>query len=316
MEQQPGQPGPFHLGERVVQFRAGVADQVGEMGRKMLRDHLIQQHIDFYPLLPLIFVGAADPEGSVWASVICGAPGFVHALDSKRLEIGALPALEDPIARGIVPGARVGVVGLQFHSRRRNRLNGPIVSRTEQGFVVAVDQSFGNCPRYIQTRSLQPRAWENPPAAAVVGSALDREALSVVERADTLFIASVFGGDPDDSRLGADVNHRGGRPGFVRAEGPSALVFPDYVGNNAFQTLGNITVDGRVGLLFLDFEAGDIVQVSGAAEIVWDAAAVAAVPGAQRLVRVHIQRMVRRPAALDLVGTFLEWSPLLPEPPA
>jgi predicted pyridoxine 5'-phosphate oxidase superfamily flavin-nucleotide-binding protein len=308
---------PFHIGERAVQSRAGVAEKVVEMGRIMLRDHLIQQHVDFYPLLHLIFVGAVDPQGAVWASVLTGAPGFVHAVDSRNLEIGALPAGDDPLSGAIAAGARIGVVGLQFHTRRRNRLNGRIVSRDGGGFVVGVDQSFGNCPKYIQTRWIEPRSRAEAAAPAVIGAALDRQAADLVGRTDTLFIASVFGDDPHDCRLGADVNHRGGRPGFVRVESPRCLTFPDFVGNNAFQTLGNITVDPRVGLLFLDFVSGDLVQLTGTAEIVWDpAAAGAAVPPAQRQVRVQIERVVRRPAALEVTGKFLEWSPQLPEPSA
>jgi predicted pyridoxine 5'-phosphate oxidase superfamily flavin-nucleotide-binding protein len=305
---------PFHEGERAVQARAGVADKVGEMGRRMLRDHLIQQHIDFYPLLPLIFLGLVDREGRPWASVLTGQPGFVRALDPTHLRIGALPAVDDPIGSALGIDAQLGVLGIELHTRRRNRLNGRVVDRDSEGFVVAVDQSFGNCPKYIQARALHPK--QHPVRPAVVSRVLDLAAAMLIRRADTLFIASAYQGNSTDRRLGSDVSHRGGRPGFVQVESESRLIFPDYVGNNAFQTLGNITMNPRVGLLFLDFDTGTILQLSGRAEIIWDRAAIGAVTGAERLVRATIEQIACRPGALPFKDTFLGWSPTLPEPGA
>jgi predicted pyridoxine 5'-phosphate oxidase superfamily flavin-nucleotide-binding protein len=302
---------PYHPGERLVHARVGLSEKVTEMGRKMLRDHLIQQHMDFFPLLPLILIGAPDSEGRPWASALFGQPGFVHALNPKRLRIDALPAPDDPIHAAITTGARLGILGIELHTRRRNRLNGRVLEVQADGLVVGVQQSYGNCPKYIQTRALRwrPVGERHPP---VVASTLDNAARQMISGADTFFIASVFGDDPTDRRLGADVSHRGGATGFVRFETENRFVFPDYVGNNAFQTLGNIAMDPRVGLLFLDFEAGMLLQVTGRAEIIWEGPAVQAVRGAQRLVAVTVEGMVRRPGALPLDATFLEWSPTLP----
>jgi predicted pyridoxine 5'-phosphate oxidase superfamily flavin-nucleotide-binding protein len=303
---------PFHEGERLVHRRVGVTDKVGEMGRKMLRDHLIQQHIDFYPLLPLILIGAPDPEGRPWASALFGEPGFVRALDPYRIRIAALPAPDDPIGAALTSSARLGMLGIELHTRRRNRLNGRVLEVQADGLIVGVQQSFGNCPKYIQTRELRRRPLSQHKPEVVVASGLDEVAKDIISRADTFFIASVFGDDPEDRRLGADVSHRGGATGFVRLEGANRLIFPDYIGNNAFQTLGNISMDPRVGLIFLDFEGGALLQVSGRAEIVWAGHAVEAVRGAQRLVSVTVEHMVRRPESLPLSATFLEWSPALP----
>jgi predicted pyridoxine 5'-phosphate oxidase superfamily flavin-nucleotide-binding protein len=68
----------------------------------------------------------------------------------------------------------------------------------------------------------------------------------------------------------ADASHRGGPPGFVEVAGDGArLRFPDFPGNRMFQTLGNLAVDPRVGLLFVDWDTGTALQVTGRAEIVW-----------------------------------------------
>ncbi len=50
-----------------------------------------------------------------------------------------------------------------------------------------------------------------------------------------------------------------------------------------FQTLGNLVVDPRAGLLFIDFEQGWTLQLTGKASIIWDEKIIASVAGAQRL---------------------------------
>src|SRR5205085_3368455 len=66
------------------------------------------------------------------------------------------------------------------------------------------------------------------------------------------------------SARGADVSHRGGEAGFVKA-GESEIVFPDYPGNNMFATLGNLLEDGRCALLFPAYGGGRSLQVAGRA---------------------------------------------------
>ena len=98
------------------------------------------------------------------------------------------------------------------------------------------------------------------PTAITVGQ---RE---LIESNDTFFIASAH------PERGADASHRGGQPGFVEIDSSGRRVrFPDYSGNNMFQTLGNLTVDSHAGLLFLDWDSGDAIRLSGRAEIVWSA---------------------------------------------
>ena len=60
---------------------------------------------------------------------------------------------------------------------------------------------------------------------------------------------------------------------------------PDYSGNRYFNTLGNLAVNPKAGLLFVDFANGDVLQITGRTEIVWDGVDVAALPGAERFWR-------------------------------
>lgn len=92
----------------------------------------------------------------------------------------------------------------------------------------------------------------------------------------------------DEGRL--DCNFRGGPPGFVRVIDNRTLVFPDYNGNGAFMSLGNLATNPRVGMLFIDFETQRRIRVNGTAEIIADPHTVSAFPGAERVIKVTIDQ--------------------------
>ena len=56
-------PSPFHRGEQEVQQQMGVRDQMERFGRRVIRDHMPDQHRQFYGQLPFIFVGHTDNNG-------------------------------------------------------------------------------------------------------------------------------------------------------------------------------------------------------------------------------------------------------------
>lgn len=304
-------PSPFHLGELQAQERAGVRAQMERVGNVVLRDYMPEQHRQFFPLLPTFFIGGSDAEGRLWASVLWGMPGFVQSPDPTTLRIDARLQENDPLAPVLRQGARIGGLGLQFETRRRNRANGVIADVDAQGFALDVLQSFGNCSKYIQTREQFSFAQRTSGAPAITGgSTLPDAARTLVCQADTFFIASAA----DAGRgvpHGADVSHRGGRPRFVGIDAQGAMVWPDFQGNNFFNTIGNLIADPRAGLLFIDFAHGDLLQLSGRAEVVWNGDEVARFPGAKRLLRFFPERHVFRLGAMPLRWTLNEESPHL-----
>ncbi|MBD2020206.1 pyridoxamine 5'-phosphate oxidase family protein, partial [Leptolyngbya sp. FACHB-36] len=122
---------------------------------------------------------------------------------------------------------------------------------------------------------------------------------------DTFFIASLH------PTHGADASHRGGYPGFVQVDS-ERLVFPDYSGNNMFNTLGNLQVNPSAGLLFIDFEQGHTLQLTGSATIVWEPERIATVAGAERLVEFQVQQVQQTSCASRLRWQFVEYSPANP----
>jgi predicted pyridoxine 5'-phosphate oxidase superfamily flavin-nucleotide-binding protein len=114
------------------------------------------------------------------------------------------------------------------------------------------------------------------------------------------------------AEAGLDCSHRGGNPGFVRATGPDTITFPDYAGNNMFQTLGNLELDSRAGLLFIDFETGSTLQLTGRATVHWDKERLTSWPGAQRVIEFQLERIQETAQALPLRWRLLDYSPFNP----
>lgn len=295
---------PWHAGERQMQAAVGVAERMAVVGPKVIRDHLPEQHRDFYPLLPYLMLGVVDEQGIPWATMVEGAPGFAHSPDPQTLQIDSLPSAGDPARKALLNGASVGVLGIDLNTRRRNRMNGRISRLDHEGFSVDVVHTFGNCPKYIQLRPVDSIA-RKPGTQVERFNDLDDAAHTMIRAADTFFVASYV--DVDGQRA-VDVSHRGGNTGFVRVEG-NVLTIPDFAGNLFFNTLGNLQVNPVAGLLFVDFASGDVLQVAGRTSLILDGPQVAVFEGAQRLWTVTVEHVVRRPAALALRWQFAEFSP-------
>src|SRR5512134_3252102 len=308
---------PYHEGEQALQRRVGWRERLAEVGAHVMRDRMPDQHRELFGKLPFVLVGGIDGTGQPHASLLAGAPGFMRTPDAQTLAIDALPDAADPLHGTLRVGASLGVLAIEPHTRRRNRLNGVVRALSAHGFELQVQQSFGNCPKYIQAR----RASWLDEAPAVGASTvrrmqrLDSAAAALVRDADTFFIASAV----PPARIGAsaahgvDVSHRGGKAGFVRVQrvadggdagdGVDLLTVPDFAGNNMFNTLGNLALHPRAGLLFIDFARGEQLHVAVDARVLWQGDDLAAFAGAQRLLQLRVREV------LHVVGTSrLEWS--------
>lgn len=289
----------FHEGELVVQERMGVAEEIGPWARQVVRPVLPEQHRLFYRDLPFVVAAARDSLARPWATILAAKPGFLFSPRPEHLEIGARPVGGDALESALIPGCDLGLLGIELATRRRNRVNGRLADGADS-LVLEVEQAFGNCPQYIRERAWEWVGASAKPSPVRKSSVLTASMRSRIERADTFFIATGHRGDGEAASFGMDASHRGGAPGFVRVEGERRLVFPDFAGNNHFNTIGNIVVDDRVGLLFVDFETGGMLQLTGRARIDWDSPAVADHPGARRLVLFDLEEAVELPGALPV----------------
>ena len=280
----------YHEGERLAQRRAGLRDQ-GESASRLVNAEIPEVAQEFLAQQRMVVIGAADADRRMWASLLTGAPAFLHADGATAVTVAARPTPGDPLRAPLCAPATVGMIAIEPASRRRMRMNGRSIP-TEHGIRVALDQVYANCPKYIQKRVAR---WEPTIAAApIVSSALSPHQSALIAAADTFFIATA------DRAGNADASHRGGNPGFVRVLSPHVLRWPDYVGNAMFNTLGNLEVNPAAGLLFPDWQTGTTVQLTGTARTDWASAEAASGPGARRVVEFTITKVVEIPNASPL----------------
>lgn len=288
----------YHEGERAVQRRAGLA--VDDSGSAGVGAVIPPVAAEFLGQQRMLVIGAATDAGTVWASVLTGPPGFITTADDRTVVAARLPGAGDPLAGLFDTERDVGLLAIEPATRRRMRVNGR-AHAIDRRLMVRTEQVYANCPKYIQTRT----PIEDTPAAA--GAARRTQELTTdqqrwIAAADTFFITTHAAG------LGVDTSHRGGNPGFVTVAGPRRLSWPDYTGNSMYMTLGNLELDPRCGLLFLDWEHGHTLQLAGRARTDWDPRRAADTPGAQRIVDFEVEQAVQIDAASLLRWSFGKYS--------
>jgi len=309
------QASPFHSGEHQLQEKFGVRKTMEQFGRRVIRDRLPEQHRDFYSQLPFLVLGFSDDEGWPWASIVAGEPGFIESPDDQTLQLSTELIPGDPLADHAQSGIPIGGLGIELHSRRRNRFSSTFIGEKEGHLQLEMKQTFGNCPQYIQAHQL---SYSSIPADEVGQQEnikeLNEADIELIENADMFFVASQTLGE-SGAAAGADVSHRGGRPGFVKVERvPSSrskrfkhaqwrLTVPDYPGNNHFNTLGNFLLNPRAGLVFWDLKSRNLLMLTGEVEIIEDHPDIEFFQGAVRFWTFTIDSGIRLIHRLPLMGS-------------
>jgi predicted pyridoxine 5'-phosphate oxidase superfamily flavin-nucleotide-binding protein len=254
----------FHEGELATQRRAGVEAQARRLETMLGRARFSAGTAQFLRSQRFVALTGRDDDAVLWVSPLVAPPGFLQG-DDDTLRISAVPREGDPLQR-MPLGQQVGLIAIDFATRRRLRINGSLVDRDGSSMTVHVDQAYGNCPKYIHRHDVG-----NAAAAATRAVSLTRAttltdaAQAMVTAADTFFLGTTH------PTRGSDASHRGGPAGFVRVDSPATLWWPDYPGNNMFNSFGNLAVDDEAALLFVDFQTGASLHVTGTARVRWTA---------------------------------------------
>ncbi|NUW34735.1 pyridoxamine 5'-phosphate oxidase family protein [Nonomuraea sp. SMC257] len=288
----------LHPGERSVQRRTGLtAEGLGSAG---VRATIPPVAAEFLRQQRLAVIAAADDTGAAWVSVLTGPPGFITAADDRTVIADRLPGAGDPLAGLFDAERQVGMLLIEPASRRRMRANGR-AHRDGSRLLIRTEQVYSNCPKYLQTRTYADDV-PSEGGTALVTAELTTDQQRWIGTADTFFVGTYAPG------LGADASHRGGNPGFVTVAGSRRLTWPDYAGNSMYMTLGNLELEPRCGLLFLDWEHGHALQLTGRARVDWDPERAAGVPGAQRLVDFDVERAVQIAGGIPQRWSFGKYS--------
>ncbi len=292
-----------HAGETAVQRRLGVP--LAQWGSARVGAEIPAVAVDFLAAQPMAVIGARDDGGSMWATLLTGAPGFLHVDGPSTIVSDSVPDGLNPLGAAFDGERAVGMLAIELASRRRMRVNGHAV-REGEALVIRPEQVYANCPKYIQTREPVGDASSPRHPRRATGAALTARQQAFISAADTFFIATQA--DP----MGADVSHRGGNPGFVTVTAPQALSWPEYAGNKMYMTLGNLELDSRAGLLFVDWATGAALHLTGRAVVDWSPERAAAQAGAQQTVDFTVEQVVEIEQASSLHWRFGDYSKFNP----
>lgn len=253
---------PFHRGEVEVQEMLGERSTAILNGR-LYEDSVIGPAHKFLSQLPFMVLSTDSAVGEVLISVAVGGAGFVSVTEdgkSMRLDLGRVAGIvTDPVLGPLKPGARLGGLAIDLATRRRLRINGKVREVTDANLLVDVTESYPNCPKYIQKRTVDSDAAAGSKEDRIhsEGTVLFPEQMDLITAADTFFVGS---SNPDGN---LDASHRGGNPGFVKLVGNHTLRIPDYAGNSLYNTFGNIHINKNSGLVFWDFVNGRFLHLAG-----------------------------------------------------
>ncbi|MDQ0113243.1 pyridoxamine 5'-phosphate oxidase family protein [Paenibacillus harenae] len=296
----------YHSGELSVQRLAG-AEIAAQQNSAIVRANIPKGAVAFLKNLSLMIVASVDGKGRVWSSFLTGEPGFIDVEDEVTITIHSDPVRNDPLYPNLISSPEIGLLAIDFSKRLRMRINGTGYFDADRRIVVKTEQVYGNCPKYIHKRNVSANGvFQRSQKSEQRGLYLNPEQQVWIRNSDTFFIGSISSGGK------ADVSHRGGPPGFIKVIDEKTLLFPDYYGNSMFNTLGNIYSNPRSGLLFIDFDSGHSLQLTGNSEIIWDENELTEFPAAERIVRFEINEVLFTENNTQLGWDFVEFSPSIP----
>ena len=307
---------PFHAGEQAVHDRLGIRERMVDVGQRVIRTAMPEQHQRFFEQLPFMLVGSVDAPAGPGRRCWWAGPASCRRRDAKRLDFRRAPDPRRPAGRGPGTGRPAGLP-------RHRAAHAPAQPRQRpcRGRRCGRASASRSISRWATARSTSRAASSHgcatpptcTPRATEALTSLDADARALIARSDTLFVATQAPAAADDPDVktgrGADVSHRGGRPGFVKIEDEHTFLVPDFTGNFFFMTLGNLQLNPRAGVLFIDFDTGDLLTLTGTAEVVWGGDELKAFDGAERAWRFRIESGWRLREALPLRWALSRLSP-------
>ncbi len=256
----------YHEGEQKVQEIIGEINVANANGR-VIAGKIIKGAFNFINAQQMVIVSSTGENDRVWASLLMGKSGFMTVVDEKNvlLDYSLLQSTKrDIFFRNINTHHKIGMLFIELLTRRRYRLNGK-VTVTGAGLNIEVIEAYPNCPKYIQRRKISFSKTDGMNEAQQhEGTILGHREKEFIKNADTLFVGS------SGISKNMDASHRGGAKGFVEILENGVLKIPDYQGNSMYNTLGNFVLNPHAGVLFIDFQQGTSLQLSGTASLLFD----------------------------------------------
>jgi len=299
---------PFHQGEIDTQERAGASEGLVDSAQHAITNYLPEIHQMFLSKLPMVFIGAEDKQKNVWSSVLLSDVQLIDINDENNFTINSSFIDIDPLAKQLEEDSEIGLLGIEFETRRRNRISAKINQISDSSIGLMVKQCYGNCPKYIQRREGKIKAIKSK-SESIRLVQFDDEISNFLLSVDSLFIASKHVDEKNDYNRGLDSSHRGGVAGFIQVPDEKTILIPDYIGNNFFNTIGNISQNPKVGLQFLDFENHHRLMLTGTAQVIWADDEELPFAGVDRMIRFTLNHGYHLKNSLPYTWEFKGYSP-------
>ena len=303
----------YHPGELAAQDKAGTKGAAAELAvGKRSALSFSSSHDAFLAAQSFAALASVDLRSrSVWVTPLFGKAGDLTAISEHEIAVSQSCIPNSETIEFIEPGTPLSLLGIDLNRRIRHRINGASMSslkRENHGLKLQVEEYSPNCPKYINRRQIIHASNKAPvlnkDAKAESRTQLTPDDQAFVRKMDTLWIGTYAPG------VGADCNHRGGQPGFIRVVSPSTIEWPEYRGNGMFFTSGNLESCNRAGVTLVDFESGSMIQMTGRASVDW--AHDGSYEGASRKIVFTITTLVRTDSVTNLRWQRLDYSPYNP----
>jgi predicted pyridoxine 5'-phosphate oxidase superfamily flavin-nucleotide-binding protein len=285
---------PFHSGELSVQSSLGVEDEAAQL-KGIITDRLPAIAIKFITSFEFLFIASVDGEGRAWTSILTGQKGFSVATSENIISIDS--RTDELVSSNLKQCKLVGLLYINFRSRARLRINGEALT-AHFPLRIKTEQVYFNCPKYIQARTFRSVETHETQAVIRFEKFNDRHE-ALIRSADTFFISSYV------REQGADCSHRGGQPGFLEVSDDKTITWIDYPGNNLFNTLGNLLINPKCGLLIINFESHSVLQMTGEASMILG-------HSKQMHIQFTLSQLNEIQGAIPFEWTFLQYSPYNP----
>ena len=249
----------YHNGEKAIQKLLGESEDAVRFGRG-IKPALTGKAMHFIQKQLIALVSTTDEKEQLWASILIGDLGFIKVPTAEKIVFNEKlirSTSTDIFYQNIERKPEIGTLFIELSTRRRYRANGK-VTRKNGKIELSIEQMYANCPKFIQTNNISlPKEKATLQAKITKGTTLEEGAKKWINQGNAFFIATKNTADQ------TDTSYRGGKDGFIEILPDGLLRIPDYPGNSHYSTFGNIYENPNAGLLFVDFEQGRTLQLTG-----------------------------------------------------
>ena len=242
-------------------------EEIAQDRLAMVQPSIHERSIPFIEKQIFAFLGSEDANGSLWLSLLIGEKGFISvpSLQEVKLDLDKVVTnREDIVFTNIKTKPTVGLLFHQAAKRARYKAWG-IASEKDNQLSFDIKMGYKSCPKHIQKERIAlPEESKALVPSFTKGNDLGSSEKDWIIKSHTFFVTT-------QSKKGAvESAHRGGNPGFIEIMDDGRLRIPDYFGNSIYSTLGNIYNNPKAALLFIDYDNGETLQLSGSAVIQFD----------------------------------------------